>query len=116
MYFLEKLVGLGVDDGVTINSVVQQLFLIMGVWPLVSGANIRCEGVKAGEDRQTGDPWMHSSSHPPGPLLPLPPAHWLPAPLRLATPAGLHRAARPFGQVGQRRACLALHYPKLCIW
>ncbi|KAL4426167.1 hypothetical protein ABPG77_007449 [Micractinium sp. CCAP 211/92] len=35
MYFLEKLVGLGVDDGVAINSIVQHLFLIMGVWPLV---------------------------------------------------------------------------------
>ncbi|EFN59243.1 hypothetical protein CHLNCDRAFT_138236 [Chlorella variabilis] len=34
-YFLEKLVGLGVDDGVQLNIIVQQLFLIMGVWPLV---------------------------------------------------------------------------------
>jgi hypothetical protein len=34
-YFLEKLVGLGVEDGVQLNVIVQQLFLIMGVWPLV---------------------------------------------------------------------------------
>jgi hypothetical protein len=34
-YFLEKLVGLGVDDGVKLNVILQQLFLIMGVWPLV---------------------------------------------------------------------------------
>lgn len=34
-YFLEKLVGLGAEDGVPINTIVQQLFLIMGVWPLV---------------------------------------------------------------------------------
>ena len=34
-YFLEKLIGLGVEDGVPLNAIVQQLFLIMGVWPLV---------------------------------------------------------------------------------
>jgi hypothetical protein len=34
-YFVEKLIGLGVDDGVPLNAIVQQLFLIMGVWPLV---------------------------------------------------------------------------------
>ncbi|KAI7835501.1 hypothetical protein COHA_010596, partial [Chlorella ohadii] len=34
-YFLEKLVGLGVDDGVTINAIVTNLFLVMGVWPLI---------------------------------------------------------------------------------
>ncbi|PRW58694.1 hypothetical protein C2E21_3280 [Chlorella sorokiniana] len=34
-YFLEKLVGLGVDDGVTLNAIVTNLFLVMGVWPLI---------------------------------------------------------------------------------
>lgn len=34
-YFLEKLVGLGENDGVQLNVIVQQLFLLMGVWPLV---------------------------------------------------------------------------------
>eukprot|EP00887_Chlorella_sp_A99_P005755 scaffold1.g5755.t1 len=34
-YFLEKLVGLGANDGVAINAVFTQLFFIMGVWPLV---------------------------------------------------------------------------------
>lgn len=44
MYFLEKLVGLGADDGVPLNSIVQHLFLIMGVWPLVSEARVRRGG------------------------------------------------------------------------
>jgi hypothetical protein len=34
-YFLEKLVGLGVNDGVPMNEVFTQLFFIMGVWPLL---------------------------------------------------------------------------------
>ncbi|KAI3423805.1 hypothetical protein D9Q98_009642 [Chlorella vulgaris] len=34
-YFLEKLVGLGAADGVPLNTIVQQLFLAMGIWPLV---------------------------------------------------------------------------------
>ncbi|KAK9823772.1 hypothetical protein WJX72_005409 [[Myrmecia] bisecta] len=37
-YFLEKLVGVGVQDGVTINSVFSQLFLIMGVYPAIYAA------------------------------------------------------------------------------
>jgi hypothetical protein len=37
-YFLEKLVGLGANDGVPINSIVQHLFLVMGVWPLIYNA------------------------------------------------------------------------------
>ena len=32
-YFLEKLVGLGANDGVKINTVFTQLFFIMGIWP-----------------------------------------------------------------------------------
>jgi hypothetical protein len=38
MYFLEKLSGLGVNDGVQINAVFTQLFLIMGLWPCIYAA------------------------------------------------------------------------------
>ncbi|KAL4443934.1 hypothetical protein ABPG75_011671 [Micractinium tetrahymenae] len=47
MYFLEKLVGLGVDDGVPVNSIVQHLFLIMRVWPLVYTALLIPSGKSA---------------------------------------------------------------------
>lgn len=51
-YFLEKLVGLGVNDGVKLNVILQQLFLIMGVWPLVYTALLipsecRCWGCRS---------------------------------------------------------------------
>ena len=35
MYFLEKLLGLGVDDGVKVNTVFTRLCWLMGVWPAV---------------------------------------------------------------------------------
>ncbi len=35
MYFLEKLLGLGVDDGVQVNTVFTRLCWLMGVWPAV---------------------------------------------------------------------------------
>lgn len=35
MYFLEKLIGLGVDDGVKVNTVFTRLCWLMGVWPAV---------------------------------------------------------------------------------
>ena len=35
MYFLEKLVGLGADDGVKINIVFSNLCFLMGVWPAI---------------------------------------------------------------------------------
>jgi hypothetical protein len=38
MYFLEKLSGLGVNDGVQINAVFTQLFFIMGLWPCIYAA------------------------------------------------------------------------------
>lgn len=38
MYFLEKLTGLGVDDGVQINAVFTQLFFMMGLWPAIYAA------------------------------------------------------------------------------
>lgn len=38
MYFLEKLSGLGVDDGVQVNAVFTQLFFMMGVWPAIYAA------------------------------------------------------------------------------
>ena len=38
MYFLEKLSGLGVNDGVQINAVFAQLFFIMGLWPCIYAA------------------------------------------------------------------------------
>ena len=31
MYFLEKLVGLGVDDGVAINTIFTDIFLAIGI-------------------------------------------------------------------------------------
>jgi hypothetical protein len=34
-YFIEKLVGLGVDDGVPINSVLFSVFNLMGIYPVV---------------------------------------------------------------------------------
>ena len=38
MYFLEKLSGLGVNDGVQINAVFTQLFFVMGLWPCIYAA------------------------------------------------------------------------------
>ena len=38
MYFLEKLTGLGVEDGVQINAVFTQLFFMMGLWPAIYAA------------------------------------------------------------------------------
>src|SRR5579875_1935335 len=38
MYFLEKLSGLGVNDGVAINTVFTQLFFVMGIWPAIYAA------------------------------------------------------------------------------
>ena len=35
MYFLEKLLGLGADDGVAVNIVFTRLCWLMGVWPAV---------------------------------------------------------------------------------
>ena len=35
MYFLEKLLGLGVGDGVKVNTVFTRLCWLMGVWPAV---------------------------------------------------------------------------------
>ena len=35
MYFLEKLLGLGADDGVAVNTVFTRLCWLMGVWPAV---------------------------------------------------------------------------------
>ena len=35
MYFLEKLSGLGADDGVAVNTVFTRLCWLMGVWPAV---------------------------------------------------------------------------------
>lgn len=37
-YFLEKLVGLGVDDGVPINPVFFSLFNLMGIYPVIYGS------------------------------------------------------------------------------
>lgn len=34
-YFIEKLIGMGVDDGVPINPVFYSLFNLMGVYPLI---------------------------------------------------------------------------------
>jgi hypothetical protein len=42
--FLEKLVGLGGDDGVVVNSVFFCLFNIMGVWPAVYAALLTPSG------------------------------------------------------------------------
>ena len=46
-YFLEKLVGLGADDGVPINAIFTQLFFIMGVWPLIYTALLIPSGKSA---------------------------------------------------------------------
>lgn len=39
-YFIEKLVGLGENDGVTINIVFTALFNAMGLWPAMYSALI----------------------------------------------------------------------------
>lgn len=46
-YFLEKLVGLGVDDGVSLNVVFFCLFNLMGVWPAVYAALLTPSGRSA---------------------------------------------------------------------
>lgn len=38
MYFLEKLSGLGENDGVQVNAVFTQLFFMMGLWPAIYAA------------------------------------------------------------------------------
>lgn len=38
MYLLEKLSGLGADDGVAVNTVFTRLCWMMGVWPAVYAA------------------------------------------------------------------------------
>ena len=35
MYFLEKLLGIGANDGVAVNAVFTRLCWLMGVWPAV---------------------------------------------------------------------------------
>lgn len=40
MYFLEKLVGLGADDGVSVNTIFTVLFNAMGLWPAMYSALI----------------------------------------------------------------------------
>ena len=52
MYFLEKLLGIGANDGVAVNTVFTRLCWLMGVWPAVyaslllpsakSGNKVRC--------------------------------------------------------------------------
>ena len=54
MYFLEKLLGLGANDGVAVNTVFTRLCWLMGVWPAVyaslllpsakSGNKVQCTG------------------------------------------------------------------------
>ena len=46
-YFLEKLLGLGADDGVPLNAVWFFLFNIMGVWPAVYAALLTPAGRSA---------------------------------------------------------------------
>ena len=38
IYLIQKLVGLGENDGVQINVVVTQMFYLMGVWPGIYAA------------------------------------------------------------------------------
>ena len=38
MYFLEKLTGLGENDGVQVNAVFTAICLMMGVWPCIYSA------------------------------------------------------------------------------
>lgn len=107
MYFLEKLVGLGVDDGVAINSIVQHLFLIMGVWPLVSEAVMHCKHRGLEKAKATNPSNASATIHASRPAS----AMRFSTPGHLALTAGLHRVADPLGQVGQWRARLALHHP-----
>jgi hypothetical protein len=53
-YFIEKLVGLGVDDGVALNAVFFCLFNIMGVWPAVYAALLTPSGRSANGVRRGG--------------------------------------------------------------
>jgi hypothetical protein len=63
-YFLEKLVGLGMDDGVALNAVWFCLFNIMGVWPAVYAALLTPAGRSANGVRA----WRHARSRHVHPL------------------------------------------------
>lgn len=38
MYFIVKLVGLGVDDGVPLNTILSSIFFLMGIYPIIFGS------------------------------------------------------------------------------
>ena len=51
MYFLEKLLGIGANDGVAVNSVFTRLCWLMGVWPAVY-ASLLLPSAKSGNKVQ----------------------------------------------------------------
>ena len=51
MYFLEKLLGIGANDGVAVNTVFTRLCWLMGVWPAVY-ASLLLPSAKSGNKVQ----------------------------------------------------------------
>ena len=57
MYFLEKLVGLGADDGVKVNIVFSNLCFLMGVWPAIY-SSLLLPTAKSGNKVHVQQAWL----------------------------------------------------------
>lgn len=57
MYFIEKLVGLGANDGVKVNTVLANMSFLMGVWPAIFSALLLPSG-------KSGNKVDHFDHHP----------------------------------------------------
>ena len=70
MYFLEKLLGLGADDGVKINIVFSNLCFLMGVWPAIYSSLLLPTAKSGNKARPAFSKyapilvaWTHTASH-----------------------------------------------------